>query len=327
MRLSIALCLRLLKVHQARKSRPPELPIRDGVVRPAILPAALQFIIAARRHVRRQRRRVIRPRFDEHHLQIRSREPKSHARRLKREKSAQDAVHQELRPEVQRRSREQRDAEQHAADAVVPRHDHDVVIERRRARRDARARARRRPRSVRFDFDRSPNANRRAFERHRVARARAAPRSTRARVRGRARARECGRAAHGSLADARCAARCAARSVGRRQTATRDRRDMASRGAAMARAALGVVDANANACARARDDGAGDRAAKRAAGRDDGGAGRLNSNSSATKRRRSDAGRRADDARDAREEDERTRASVRGERGRAGDDGGGGGGE
>mgnify|MGYP003307273780 FL=1 len=93
---------------------------------------------------------------------------------------------------------------------------------------------------------------------------------------------------------------------------------MASRGAAMARAALGVVDANANARARARDDGAGDRAAKRAAGRDDGGAGRLNSNSSATKRRRSDAGRRADDARDAREEDERSaRASGANEDARA----------
>ena len=87
------------------------------------------------------------------------------------------------------------------------------------------------------------------------------------------------------------------------------RRDMASRGAAMARAALCVVDANA-----------GDRAAKRASGRDDDGdgAGRLNSNSSATKRRRSDAGRRASDARDARTEDEgRARASGANEDARA----------
>lgn len=136
-RLTLRLGLRLLEVHEARKTRPPELPVRDRIVRPSVFSAALQLIIAARRHIRGERRRIIRTRFDENHLQVRLRESKPHARRLKRQKPAQRAVQEKLRPQVQKRSREQRDADENSPDSVIPRHDHHVIIARRVRRRDA----------------------------------------------------------------------------------------------------------------------------------------------------------------------------------------------
>ena len=136
-RLTLRLGLRLLEVHEARKSRPPELPVRDRIVRPSVFSAALQLVIAARRHIRGERRRSIRTRCDENHLQVRLRESKPHARRLKRQKPAQRAVQEKLRPQVQKRSREQRDADENSPDSVIPRYDHHVIIARRVRRRDA----------------------------------------------------------------------------------------------------------------------------------------------------------------------------------------------